>query len=108
MSKLTYLIILVVAVVLIRVAMRLRNRQRKNTKAAATSTSTEIVHPKRPLSPWQRKLFTVWVFYFVSLKRVFRDRVALFFTFLFPLIFLFVFGGIFGGSNKLIFSYRLD
>lgn len=30
----------------------------------------------------------------VNLKRVFRDRLALFFTFLFPLIFLFVFGSL--------------
>lgn len=40
----------------------------------------------------KRKLFTVWVFYRVNLRRLFRDRTALFFTFMFPLIFLFVFG----------------
>lgn len=33
------------------------------------------------------------------LKRFFRDKVALFFTFLFPLIFLFVFGSIFNNSE---------
>lgn len=43
---------------------------------------------------FKRKLFTVWVFFKVNLKRLFRDRVALFFTFLFPLIFLFVFGAL--------------
>lgn len=32
-------------------------------------------------------------------KRFFRDKVALFFTFLFPLIFLFVFGSIFNNSD---------
>jgi ABC-2 type transport system permease protein len=32
-------------------------------------------------------------------KRFLRDKVALFFTFLFPLIFLFVFGTIFGSNN---------
>ena len=42
----------------------------------------------------RQKFFTVWVFFSVNLKRVFRDRVALFFTFLFPLIFLFVFGSL--------------
>lgn len=49
---------------------------------------------------FRRKLFTVWVFFVVNLKRLFRDRLALFFTFLFPLIFLFVFGALNkGGSN---------
>lgn len=40
------------------------------------------------------KLFTVWVFFVTNFKRLFRDKTAIFFTFLFPLIFLFVFGGI--------------
>lgn len=40
----------------------------------------------------KQKLFTVWVFFKINLRRLFRDRLALFFTFLFPLIFLFVFG----------------
>ncbi|MEO6760753.1 MAG: ABC transporter permease [Candidatus Saccharimonadales bacterium] len=42
----------------------------------------------------KNSLFTVWVFFVVNLKRLFRDRLALFFTFLFPLIFLFVFGAL--------------
>ena len=42
----------------------------------------------------KQRLFTVWVFFVINLKRVFRDRLALFFTFLFPLIFLFVFGSL--------------
>src|ERR1700755_3008071 len=45
------------------------------------------------------KLFTVWVFFLTNFKRLFRDKTALFFTFLFPLIFLFVFGGISGKSG---------
>jgi len=40
----------------------------------------------------KQKLYTVWAFYTVNLKRLFRDKTALFFTFLFPLIFLLVFG----------------
>lgn len=43
---------------------------------------------------FQKKLSTVWVFFVINLRRLFRDRLALFFTFLFPLIFLFVFGAI--------------
>jgi ABC-2 type transport system permease protein len=42
----------------------------------------------------KQKLYTVWTFFTINLKRLFRDRLALFFTFLFPLIFLFVFGAL--------------
>lgn len=41
------------------------------------------------------------------LKRFFRDKTALFFTILFPLLFLFVFGGIFGSENNLSFNIGL-
>lgn len=41
---------------------------------------------------FRKKLFTVWVFFVTNFKRLFRDGTALFFTFAFPLIFLFVFG----------------
>lgn len=43
---------------------------------------------------FKQKLYTVWAFFTINLKRLFRDRLALFFTFLFPLIFLFVFGSL--------------
>lgn len=43
---------------------------------------------------FRQKLYTVWAFFTISLRRVFRDRLALFFMFLFPLIFLFVFGAL--------------
>ncbi len=52
----------------------------------------------------KQQLRTVWVFFVVNLKRLFRDRLALFFTFLFPLIFLFVFGGLNSGGNDLKFN----
>ena len=55
----------------------------------------------------KRKLYTVWVMFVVNFKRVFRDRLALFFTFLFPLIFLFVFGGIFGKDQNVSFSVAI-
>lgn len=48
----------------------------------------------------QKSLLPVRVFAKISVRRSFRDRLALFFIFLFPLIFLFVFGGIFGKSSK--------
>jgi ABC-2 type transport system permease protein len=51
-------------------------------------------------------LFTVTVFAKTSLRRYFRDKVALFFTILFPLIFLFVFGS-FSKSNDVSFHIGL-
>lgn len=47
----------------------------------------------------KKKLFTVIIFTKLSTLRFFRDRLALFFGILFPLIFLFVFGGIFGKTS---------
>lgn len=44
-------------------------------------------------------LQTVWVLAKAFTRRYFRDKVALFFTFAFPLIFLLIFGTIFGGDN---------
>ncbi len=56
----------------------------------------------------RKKLFTVLVFTKLSVKRFFRDRLALFFGILFPLIFLLVFGGIFGQSaNTVTFKIGL-
>lgn len=48
----------------------------------------------------QKRLYTVAVFSRLNTRRFFRDRLALFFGILFPLIFLFVFGSIAGGNNK--------
>lgn len=55
----------------------------------------------------KRKLFTVYVFAKINTRRFFRDKTAIFFTVLFPLIFLFVFGGIFGKSNGGSFKVAL-
>lgn len=46
----------------------------------------------------------VWVFVKIDIRRLFRDKVSLFFVFAFPLIFLVVFGGIFGGNNEVSFK----
>lgn len=51
-------------------------------------------------------LFTILVFARVSIRRYFRDKVALFFTVLFPLIFLFVFGS-FSKHNDVNFHIGL-
>ncbi len=55
----------------------------------------------------KRKFFTVWVMFRVNLRRVFRDRTALFWTFMFPLIFLFIFGGIFGKNQSTSFNIAI-
>src|SRR5688572_3918774 len=44
---------------------------------------------------------------FSLLKRFFRDPVAIFFTFLFPLLFLFVFGSIFRGNSDISFDVAM-
>lgn len=55
----------------------------------------------------KRKLQTVLTFTKIANKRFFRDRIAIFFTIAFPLIFLFVFGGIFGKEGSLSFNVAL-
>jgi ABC-2 type transport system permease protein len=52
----------------------------------------------------KQKLYTVFVFTKISSKRFFRDKTALFFTIAFPLIFLFVFGGLFGKDGDVSFK----
>lgn len=44
------------------------------------------------------------VFAKIDTRRLFRDKMAIFFTFLFPLIFLFIFGGIFGRESSVTFD----
>lgn len=50
------------------------------------------------------QLFTVLVFAKVSTRRIFRDPVALFFTVAFPLILLFIFGGLNSGGGGASFN----
>ncbi|HEV7455026.1 MAG TPA: ABC transporter permease [Candidatus Saccharimonadales bacterium] len=55
----------------------------------------------------KKKLFTVWVFARLNTRRFFRDKLALFFVILFPLIFLSVFGGITGKNHDVTFRVAL-
>lgn len=55
----------------------------------------------------QKALLPIRVFVPIDVKRLFRDKVAIFFVFVFPLIFLFVFGGLFGGNNDVNFKVAL-
>lgn len=54
-----------------------------------------------------RSLFTVLTFVKINTRRFFRDRLALFFTIGFPLIFLFVFGGLNSGDRDVSFNVAL-
>jgi ABC-2 type transport system permease protein len=46
-----------------------------------------------------KSLHTIYTFARLNAKRFFRDRLAIFFTMVFPLIFLFIFGSLFKSSN---------
>lgn len=52
----------------------------------------------------KKSFYTVWIFTKLNTRRFFRDRLAIFFGIMFPLIFLFVFGGISGGSGAPTFK----
>lgn len=54
-----------------------------------------------------RSLYTVLTLVRINTKRFFRDKLAIFFTVVFPLIFLFVFGGLNSGSNDVSFRVAL-
>lgn len=56
------------------------------------------------MSNFAKSWFTVLVFFRINTKRFFRDRMALFFSIIFPLIFLFVFGGLNGNNNSVSFN----
>jgi len=55
----------------------------------------------------KRSLFTVATFVKINTRRFFRDKLAIFFTIGFPLIFLFVFGGLNSGGNDVSFNVAL-
>jgi len=58
-------------------------------------------------STFRKQLYTVGVFVRINTKRFFRDRLALFFTVIFPLIFLFVFGSLNSGSSSVSFNVAI-
>lgn len=52
-------------------------------------------------------IYTVITFARINTKRFFRDKLAIFFTITFPLIFLLIFGSLFGGDNNVSFKVAL-
>ncbi len=55
----------------------------------------------------EKPFLAVLVFAKIAIRRAFRDKTAIFFIFLFPLIFLFIFGGIFGKSGNVSFRVAM-
>lgn len=58
-------------------------------------------------SNWRKSWLTVFTFVRINTKRFFRDRMAIFFTIGFPLIFLFVFGSLNNGGSTVSFKVAL-
>lgn len=56
---------------------------------------------------FKRSMYTVGTFVKINTRRFFRDKLAIFFTVGFPLIFLFVFGGLNSGPRDLNFDVAL-
>jgi ABC-2 type transport system permease protein len=55
----------------------------------------------------KKSLLPVATFAKIDVKRLFRDKVAIFFVFVFPLIFLLIFGTIFKGDSNISFRVAL-
>ncbi len=55
-----------------------------------------------------RQLRPIITYARIDVKKLFRDKVAIFFTIVFPLIFLFVFGGLFGNDSNVSFKVALQ
>lgn len=58
-------------------------------------------------SKLKKSLMPITTYVPIDVKRLFRDKVAIFFVFLFPLMFLVVFGSIFRGDNDVSFRVAL-
>lgn len=59
------------------------------------------------MSNFKRSVLPITTFVRIDVKRLFRDKVAIFFVFFFPLIFLIIFGSIFRGDNNVSFRIAL-
>jgi len=59
------------------------------------------------MSSLKKALLPVTTFARIDIKRLFRDKVAIFFVFVFPLIFLLIFGTIFSGNDGVSFRVAM-
>jgi len=55
----------------------------------------------------KKSFYTVYIFAKIGTRRFFRDKIALFFSIGFPLIFLFVFGSLYSNNSTLSFNVAL-
>lgn len=55
----------------------------------------------------KKQFYTVLTFAKINTKRFFRDKMAIFFSVGFPLIFLFVFGNLYGNNSSMSFSVAI-
>lgn len=55
----------------------------------------------------KREILPIITFARIDVRRLFRDKVAIFFVFVFPLIFLIIFGSIFSGNDDISFRVGL-
>jgi ABC-2 type transport system permease protein len=55
----------------------------------------------------KKALLPITTFARIDTKRLFRDKVAIFFVFIFPVMFLLIFGSIFSGDNNISFKVAL-
>jgi ABC-2 type transport system permease protein len=83
------------------VAPRMRAAKSAAAKNGSGKTIAHDINPGR--TSIKNQLITVGVFTRLNTKRFFRDRLAQFFSVLFPLIFLFVFGSLNKGSGNVSF-----
>ncbi|HSX36433.1 MAG TPA: ABC transporter permease [Patescibacteria group bacterium] len=88
-------LLLLIIVAVLAVAKLVRGRMTKPKPGDETKALRPVKYPK---------LYAVSVFARLNTRRFFRDRLAIFFGVLFPLIFLFVFGGIFGHNKGTSFK----
>ncbi len=59
------------------------------------------------MDSFKKALLPIVTFARIDIKRLFRDKVAIFFVFLFPLIFLIIFGSIFNSDSQISFRVAL-
>jgi ABC-2 type transport system permease protein len=59
------------------------------------------------MSNMRKKFLPITTYVRIDVKRLFRDKLAIFFVFIFPLIFLLIFGSIFSGDNEVSFRIGL-
>lgn len=59
------------------------------------------------MDKFKKAMLPIITFARIDIKRLFRDKVAIFFTFFFPLVFLLIFGTIFSSNTSLSFRVSL-